>query len=131
MNDEFEKQLQRQPMRGLPREWRSEILAAAAVRPSQSSKISWLTEWLWPHPRAWAGLTAAWAVIILFHFTAPDDPRVARSSASTTFQSMAEMQQQTVRMAQLLGSSDSGDPPSATPATPKPRSERPRQQLIG
>jgi len=35
MNADFEKQLQRQPLRELPRDWRAEILAAAAApRPS-------------------------------------------------------------------------------------------------
>jgi hypothetical protein len=48
-----------------------------------------------------------------------------------TFQSFARMQQQNLMMAQLLGSLDSGDQPAAPPPPPKPRSEGPRQQLIG
>jgi len=130
MNSEFEQQLQRHPMRELPREWRAEILAAAS-RPGQPSLIDRLSTWLWPHPRAWAGLAAAWVLILLLHFTAPDEPRLARNSSPMTFQALAMMQKQTLMMAQLLGSLESGDQPAAAIAPPKPRSERPRKELIG
>jgi hypothetical protein len=130
MNTEFEKQLQRHPMRELPREWRAEILAAASLA-ERSTLVNWLSTWLWPHPRAWAGLGAAWVLIFLLHFTAPDEPRMARNSSPMTFQTLAMMQKQTLMMAQLLGSLDSGDQPAATDALPKPRSEGPRRQRVG
>jgi hypothetical protein len=130
MNAEFEKQLQRQPMREPPRQWRSQILGAAS-RTGHSTLVARLSTWLWPHPQAWAGLAAAWVLIFLLHFTAPDEPRAARNSSPMTFQSLAMMQKQTLKMAQLLGSLGSGDQPAATTAPPKPRSERPRKQLIG
>jgi hypothetical protein len=130
MNSEFEKQLERQPMRELPRGWRSEILAAAS-RTEHASVIDRLSTWLWPHPRAWAGLGAAWVLIFLLHFTAPDERHLARNSSPMTFQSLAMMQRQTLMMAQLLSALDSGDQPVATIAPPKPRSERARKELIG
>jgi hypothetical protein len=130
MKTDFEKQLERQPLRELPREWRSQILNAAS-RAGNSTLVEWFSTWLWPHPRAWAGLAAAWVVIFLLHFTAPDEPRVAGNGSPMTFQSFARMQQQNLMMAQLLGSLDSGDQPAAPPPPPKPRSEGPRQQLIG
>jgi hypothetical protein len=76
-------------------------------------------------------LVAAWVVIFLLHFTAPDEPRLAGNSSSTTIQSFATLQQQTLMMAQLLGQTDYAEPPAALPAAPKPRSERPMQQMIG
>ena len=130
MNTEFEQQLQRQPMRELPRQWRSQILGAAS-RNGHSTLVDRLSTWLWPHPRAWAGLAAAWVLIFLLHFTAPDEPRLARNSSPMTFQTLAKMQKQTLMMAQLLGSLDSGDQPAAAIAPHKPRSERPRKELIG
>jgi hypothetical protein len=130
MNTEFEKQLQRHSMRELPREWRSQILGAVSGT-GHSTLVDRLSTWLWPHPRAWAGLAAAWVLIFLLHFTAPDEPRAARNSSPMTFQSLAMMRQQTLIMAQLLGSLDSGDQPAATAAPPKPRSEGPRKELIG
>ncbi|HEY1173258.1 MAG TPA: hypothetical protein VGH19_17955 [Verrucomicrobiae bacterium] len=67
--DDFESQLQRQPLRGLPSEWRSEILSAARealvaepVKPAVTT--SWWRELLWPCPQAWAGLAAVWVVIL-------------------------------------------------------------------
>jgi hypothetical protein len=195
MNSEFEKQLERQPMRELPHEWRSEILAGVSRRvhldtatvaqtsksavsrvskpatptnsvglptwksaiqqvgnlryrlafwrrivavsrcaPSRTERVSAINRfstWLWPHPRAWAGLAAAWVLILLLHFTAPDEPRTARNSSPMTFQTLATMQKQTLMMAQLLGSLDNGDQPAAAVAPPKPRSERARKERIG
>jgi hypothetical protein len=131
MNSEFEKQLESQPLRELPPEWRSQILAAATA-PPRSIVAEWLSSWLWPHPRAWAGLAAAWIVIFFFHLTAPGEAGGARNSSPATFESFAKMRRQTLIMAQLLGSLDDGDQPAAAlPAPPKPRSEGPRKQLVG
>jgi len=149
----------------LPRDWRAEILAAAAgSRPSghtlngrasrfrigsrlesgRSSsialpeKISGLTGGegfsTWPSLRAWAGLAAMWVVIFLLHLTAPDEPRLARSSSPMTLQSFAMLHEQTLIMAQLLGQTEQPDaeqPRIALPAPPKPRSEIARKQFIG
>jgi hypothetical protein len=130
MNSDFENRLQDQPMRQIPGEWRSQILGAT-TRAGSSTLADRLSTWLWPHPRAWAGLAAAWVVILLLHFTAADDSRVARHSSPITFQSLAIMEQQTLAIAQSLGPNDAGEPSTASPTPPTPRSERPRKQLIG
>jgi hypothetical protein len=70
-------------------------------------------------------------VILLLHVTSPDDYRPAGKSAPMPRQSLAVMRQQTPIMAQLLGQADNADQPVATPAPPKPRSERPRRQFVG
>jgi hypothetical protein len=155
MNADFEKQLQGQPLRELPRDWRGEILAAASGSPNGRAVLPRRPEMgrsgsfalpdneicrprevvsTWPSLRAWAGLAAAWVVIFLLHVTAPDEPRLARSSSSATTMSFAKMQEQTLMMAQLLGQpdqADAGDVPAALPAPPKPRSEIARKQLVG
>jgi hypothetical protein len=124
MNADFEKQLQRQPLRELPRDWRAEILPAAAdSRPST-----------WPSLRAWAALGAVWVVIFLLHLSAPDEPRLAHRSTPMTLQSFAILHHQTLMMAQLLGQTDQTDavePPAALTPAPKPRSEIERRQFIG
>jgi hypothetical protein len=125
MNSEFENHLQRQPMRELPPHWRARIVAAAQPPPAR-----W-REWLWPCPQAWAALGAAWVVIFVLHFTAPDEPRLAGNSHPLTPQSFAILQQQTMMMAQLLGPTDGDEPPAALPVGPKPRSEMARKELIG
>ena len=141
MNSDFEKQLQRQPWRELPRDWRAEILGAASVpRPSglgpvhhsfgdggsPGQGIS-----TWPSLRAWAGLAAVWLVIFLLHVAAPDEPRLGRNTPAMTLQSFARLHEQTLMMAQFPGQTDVAEPPVALPALPKPRSEMPRKKLIG
>ncbi len=82
MNPDFEKRLQQHPMRGLPREWRSEILAAAKdVMPHASERLSFsalfklrLRELLWPCPQAWAGLAAVWLLLLVFNFAEGEKP---------------------------------------------------------
>jgi hypothetical protein len=125
MNSDFENQLQRQPMREVPQNWRARILAAAQPQPA------WWREWFSPWPKAWAALGGAWMVIFFFHFTTPDEPHQAGVSYPASAQSFAVLQQQTVMMAQLLGPADMDDRPPALPQKPKPRSERWLKQLIG
>ena len=134
MNSDFENRLQRQPIRELPRDWRSEILAAATPVGRRSRGATGEPFSTWPSLRAWAALATVWLVIFLFHVTAPNEPRLARNSSPMTMQSFAISHQQTLMMAQLLGQTDQaepGEPPAAPAAAPKPRSEIPRKQLIG
>jgi hypothetical protein len=161
MNADFESQLQRQPLRELPRDWRADILAAAGAGPhlvgrdsvepkldlpgrSHGSIPMYRDPALpafpgegistWPSLRAWAALAAVWVVIFLLHFTAPNEPRLARNSSPMTMQSFAMLHEQTLMMAQLLGQpdqADAGEAPAALPAPPKPRSEIARKQLVG
>ena len=71
---EFEKRLQRTPLRQPPTEWRKEILAASernrhtnAVR-GPTCAATWqrkLRELFWPHPIAWGAIAALWMAIAL------------------------------------------------------------------
>ena len=157
MNADFENRLQRQPIRELPRDWRAQILAAAADSPKGRAALPRRPELgrsssfalpdyemsglrpgegvsTWPSLRAWASLAAVWLVIFLLHSTAPDEPRLARNSTPMTLQSFAILHQQTLMMAQLLGQTDqpaADEPRTAPPAAPKPRSEIERKQFIG
>ena len=98
--DDFEKHLQRQPLRQVPGEWREEILSAArqaslpqhAPRtthhaPPSPSLLSTLhpqlSTLLWPHPAAWAGLAAVWLVILGLNLTTRDaSPRLAKHAVA-------------------------------------------------
>jgi hypothetical protein len=104
-DETFEKQLHRQPFRELPPQWRAEILAAAGAscrldvsrsnqeqerdheqevagatsRPEVLRRTeradSWWRSLLWPSPVAWAGVAAAWVLVLgLEHFTFRPDP---------------------------------------------------------
>ena len=87
--DPFEQRLSAQPLRPIPSDWREAILAEArtSVRPAASSIRSsvtparhWLSEWLWPHPVAWAGLAACWvAILVLNQAAAPNAVELAQA----------------------------------------------------
>ncbi len=125
MNSEFENKLQRQPMREVPPHWRARIVAAAHPQPAR-----W-REWFWPCPQAWATLGAAWVVIFILHFSAPDEPRLAGNAYPLTPRSFVILQQHTMMMAQLLGPTDGDEQPAVPPVAPKPRSEKACRQLFG
>src|SRR5690348_15465409 len=90
MNSDFEKQLRQQPLKKIPAEWRSEILAAARsvadarpitadARPRGflSTLNSQLSALLWPCPQAWAGLAAIWILIFVLNASSSSGTRAA------------------------------------------------------
>jgi hypothetical protein len=127
MNSDFEKRLQEQRRRKIPSHWREEILRAARPQPAVAP---WWREWLWPCPRAWAGLAAAWGFIFLLQLTTPDDP-ATHQGGSTSWQDFAILRQETEIIAQLSGDEESRPTPLPPPAATKPRSSRRVKQAIG
>lgn len=128
MNFDFEECLRRQSIRPVPSHWRGEILRAARAQPPVPT---WWREWLWPCPRAWAGLAAAWGIIFLLRVTAPDDPAAAGGAASASWQNFAILRQETEIIAQLSASEESRPAPPPRPAAPQPRSSRRLKQSVG
>jgi hypothetical protein len=131
MNADFEKQLQCQPLREPPRDWRAEILAAAAGPRPDSIQSRGDRGSAWPSLRAWASLAAVWVVVLLLHLTSPDEPQLAGNSPGMTMRSFAMLHEQTLLMAESFGQPNARQPDAAVPAPPKPRSEIARRQLIG
>jgi hypothetical protein len=132
--DEFEQQLQRQPLRTPPEEWRREILEAAnaaarARTPAFSPPCElWWREWLWPSPRAWAGLAAAWVIILALNTTRLATPvGVASVSPPPSREMIMALSAQRRELAELLGDAQETSP-ARKPAPPRPRSERQSQK---
>jgi hypothetical protein len=134
--DEFEQKLQRQPLRQVPAEWRTEILAEAREEQTirHSSFVirhSWLSTLnhqlstiLWPHPKAWAGLAAVWILIFAVDFSVRDkSPVVAEKAAPPSPEVIVELKQQQRMLVELIGSSQARDA-EAPGFLPLPRSER-------
>ena len=127
--DDFEKQLQRQPLREIPGEWREEILqavrAVASPRaPSLASQaLPWWREWLWPSPHAWAGLAAVWLVILgLNSTTASRSVEIAKQSPRPSPEVETILAAQRRELARLLDNfTESAPAPKTRP--PGPRSE--------
>jgi hypothetical protein len=131
--NEFEQKLSRQPLKKIPGEWRAEILRAAesAIRPqkrhrggSNPNPIWWLRELFWPNPKAWGALAAVWIFIFALNFSMRDKTTmIAEKVSSPSPEMVAELRQQKLLFAQLIGSSDSreAEPPKFFP---RPRTER-------
>jgi len=127
--DDFEKQLERQPLRTVPADWRAGILQAAKTSVPQSSTIIpqrsvWWRELFWPCPQAWAGLAAAWVVILLIHFSSAERTEsVAKTTTPPSPQEMMVLKEQKQMLAKLMEPFDqpAGEPPK--PYVPRPKSE--------
>ena len=61
---DFESELKKQSIRPVPEHWRAQILAGA--RMSKRERQPWWTALLWPSPKAWATLAAAWVLMAAF-----------------------------------------------------------------
>jgi hypothetical protein len=139
-NDPLEQRLRRQPLRQIPADWRADILQAARAAQSASQKTSsqaneksdWfsiirreLKTLLWPNSKAWAGLAAVWIFIAVIHFSMRDTTTLAvENPAPPSPTMMAELKQQRLMFAELVGSTtpSESDRPRKFPL--KPRSER-------
>jgi hypothetical protein len=144
--DDFEKHLQRQPLRQVPAEWREGVLSAArqAGRPQTAPRApgdglwavlstlnSQLSTLLWPHPVAWAGLAAVWVVILGLSFTSRDAARhVAKRASSPAPQVFMAFQEQQRLLSELVGPREIPVVERPKAAAPRPRSERRTGLLI-
>ena len=128
--DSFEQKLARQQLRQVPDEWRDDILhAARTVGPRcepatpRSSLLSVLNQklssLLWPHPRAWGALAAAWMVILVLSVAMRDDSTAAAHRLVPPSAQMRErLREQEQLLAELLEQQPAADPSKAIPPRP-------------
>ncbi len=123
--NEFEKQLEGQPLRPIPTEWRAQILKEAGrhklsdVAESGARPLAWLREVLWPCPQAWGALAAVWIVIAVVKFTTPS---AATSNVNTVAKNQViSVSEQRRELANLLDAAP--DKSNRSPAD-RPRSAR-------
>ena len=139
--DDFEKRIERQPLRQMPGEWRAEILSAArrASLPQHAPRSTLhalpsasllstlhhqLSTLLWPHPVAWTGLAAVWVLILGINLTTRDaSTMIAKHASPASPQIFMAFQEQEQLLSELFG-------PGETPVAeqPKPRLPRPRSE---
>jgi hypothetical protein len=117
--DDFEKQLQEQPMRQVPGHWRGQILQAARrgekheslLSPALSSRggegeEAWWRQLLWPNPVAWGALAAVWVVVLFLNASSSSaDVQVAKVPNEPREVMMAVKQQLKFR-AELMSAND-------------------------
>ena len=128
--DEFEKQLQRQPLRAVPDNWRVEILKAARATEKRyglrhsSDSVPWWREWLWPCPQAWAGLVVVWLVVLALNMTGSSRSSSDMAKQATPVPVDASLSTQRRELARLLDKDNFSEPvPVPKPAPTGPRSE--------
>ncbi len=139
--DDFEKQLQRQPLRQPPAAWRGEILAAARAniratqRPAEAGLLASWRALLTRFPVAWGAVAALWLVIIGANSLLSGPSISTSASAPANNATMTAWSLQRVQVSLLAnGLTDFPDiaPPRETPsAPPRPRSERRRDDGFG
>ncbi len=140
MNDEtqhFERRLRNQPPKEIPGDWRAGILATAMSRGPKvecrgpeaawpSTLVSRLSTIFWPHPKAWAGLAAVWVCIVMLNSSTHEKPhRVAEKTATVPPPEMvAELKQQRLMFAELLGAGELRVADRPKSYSPKPQGKR-------
>jgi len=129
--DEFEQKLSAQPWQEVPPSWRREILhAARQASRAEKEPVAikfWivLSDWLWPSPKAWAGLAAAWIFIGLVNFSLPNGAAARKSVlANQSFVSVADWHAHRRLTDELLNLTEPSAPVAHNAAAPAPRSEQ-------
>lgn len=130
--DQFESRLGRQPLRPIPPEWRTQVLAAARSASRPTPRASFLATFnrqlatlLWPHPKAWAGLAVVWIFILALNLSQREpSPRMAEKSAPPSPAMMVELRKQQLMLAKLIGPRETQDADRPRIFAPRPRSER-------
>lgn len=114
MND-FESELKKQPTRPVPEHWRAQILAGTRI--SKREQQPWWAALLWPSPKAWSALAAAWVVMI--GFSAVTRESSSREEAPEATQIRMAMEEKRRLQAEIEEASL-----RLEEQQPKPRSER-------
>ena len=126
-SDDFEKHLQRQPLRQVPGEWRREILQTAVpVRPpTLDPRPSWLSTILWPNAKAWAGLGCVWILIFALHAASRgSSPMLAQIAAPKSADVMTTLKDREQTLVELIGNNNPAtDVDKPRRFNPQPRSE--------
>jgi hypothetical protein len=138
--EDFEKQLKQRPMRPVPTEWRAEILAAANAARSVSrhnpktSLLATIGAYLSAifslQPKALAGLAAVWVLIFVFHISTHDESRLVGDRTPVSKEVIAEVREQRLFYAELVGLSETRDTEPPRIFLPRPRSEGLCQTVI-
>jgi len=129
-DDQFEKRLQRLPLREIPPAWREEILSVAehATACRHSSPVprgaSWWRELFWPCPQAWAGLAAVWLVILGAGYVTRETPTMTSRQITLLSPQVRELlKQQEQLFAELVGPVEKSKADRPKPLAPQPRSQ--------
>ena len=119
-----------QPDPAVQQHWARAIQTAA--RPAQGRRLTpatafrdWWQDVIWSSRRIWAGLAAVWLVLLAVNFSGRDhSPALVQKSSLPPAEMIMAWRQQASLLAELLGSSGSGEADRQKTFIPKPRTER-------
>lgn len=125
--DDFEKQLQQQPLRPVPEHWRNQILQAARIEANKPraeiQTKSWLYQLLWPCPQAWGALAAVWVVVLFLNFAGSEKAEVTVAKAPVESREvLMALKQQSQLREELMSATD-------MPAAEPPKMSAPQSGL--
>ena len=134
---QFENLLRRQPLKSIPGEWREDILRQAAGK-ADGRRIAtarevttfkafkcWLIAWWSPSPRAWAGLAAVWAAILVLNLSGGNGPATtAMANPISPAQMRMALKQQQMLLIELAGRAEPRPAAAPRATAPGPRSQR-------
>ena len=129
--DDFEKRLQRQPLREIPPEWREPDFAPC-LDDSPSSLVPLplnhqLSTILWPNRKAWAGLAAVWILIFALHLAGREStPMMATIPAAASSNTIMTLKEQQKILVELMGNNDPTDAEKPRNFPAQPHTERRR-----
>lgn len=139
--EDFEQRLRRQPVKHVPSGWREQILAQARAvnQPAHDTQpafgfllSAFWKKTIWPHPKAWAGLGAAWLVILGLNFASRDS--IPRNEARLEIPPGSEMRrllrQQELLFAELIERPAPREAEQPKPVAPGPHSRRHEEILF-
>jgi hypothetical protein len=134
--DDFEKKLQRQPLRQIPGYWREAILRTAQEQGSSSAQrsqpvlirallITW-RELIQPCRYAWSGMAALWLIFWMVNsrMQPADNPRRMEPSTRVASERIRFLEEQRRVLVELTGPIDLSPAEPSRRAPPKPHSER-------
>ena len=125
--NDFEKQLQHQPWKTVPAEWRSEILQAAraaARSPTPRATSGWrelFLVWRWHL----AGMSAVWLLIALLNMTQSSTlaPAMVKQTTPSANQVLMALRENRRQLLELIEPSPTETSPTLPSFVPRRRSE--------
>jgi hypothetical protein len=139
--DQFEQNLQQQPLRQIPREWRAEVLSKARSAlhgtDAQSSfnafvfKLgSQFSALLWPSPKAWVSLGAIWLLLLMVNTFTHDTSSITPEISRPARESILAWREQERLLRELLAPDEIRVADKPKSVVPQPRSARHNTFLI-
>ena len=104
--------------------------AVSSLRFATAVQILW-RELILPRPQAWAAVAAMWVVICVLKFSTPETPHVVAQKSSASPEVLAEVRQQKLLFAELVGVVKPRVAVPSKSAPPQPRSDRRLRIPIG